>query len=192
MLRFGTISEVKPEKGLAKVNFAEDGIVSAWLPLIQNNTLGDKNYRSMKVNEHVACMMDENCENGVVVGAIYNSQDTPPYTGEKVGVKFEDGTEIVYDKGAGSYTINNPNGKIIITADADVEITCTKLVVTGDVEVTGDLEVTGSIDSTDGISSQGTIESLTDVTAGPTSISLLTHLHSGVTSGPALTGPPTP
>jgi phage baseplate assembly protein V len=192
MLRFGTISEVKPEKGLAKVNFAEDGIVSAWIPIVQNNTLGDKNYRSMKVNEHVACMMDEHCENGVIVGAIYNSTDTPPYAGEKVGVKFEDGTEIVYDKGAGTYTINNPNGKIIITADADVEITCTKLVVTGDVEVTGDVDVIGSIDSLDGISSQGTIYSLTDVTAGPTSISLTTHLHAGVTPGPSLTGPPTP
>lgn len=192
MLRFGTISEVKPEKGLAKVNFAEDGIVSAWIPIIQNNTLGDKHYRSMKVNEHVACMMDENCENGVIVGAIYNTTDTPAYSGEKVGVKFEDGTELVYDKGEGSYTIKMNSGKLIIETPSDVEITCAKLVVTGDVEITGgvtamgDMSVEGKIEATDKIASQ------TDVSAGPTSISLVLHTHSGVTPGPSPTGPPLP
>jgi phage baseplate assembly protein V len=183
MLRFGTISEVKPEKGLAKVNFAEDGIVSAWLPLVYNNTLGDKYYRSMKVNEHVACLMDENCENGVIVGAIYNSQDTPPYSGNKVAVKFEDGTEIIYDEGK---LIINTQKNVEITTPYDVEITCSKLVLTGD------LEVTGSIDSLDSINATGSIASQTDVTAGPLNISLVTHLHSGVTPGSGVTGPPTP
>ena len=184
MLRFGTISEVKPEKGLAKVNFAEDGIVSAWLPLVYNNTLGDKNYRSMKVNEHVACIMDENCENGVIMGAIYNSQDSPPYSGEKVGVKFEDGTEIVYDKGAGSYTINNPNGKIIIAADADVEITCRKLAITGN------LEVSGYIQAPQGpISTNGEIAAGVDVTVGGI-FTFLTHTHLGVTPGSGVSGTP--
>lgn len=186
MLRFGTITEVKPEKGLARVQFAEDSITSFWLPIVQDNTLGDKNYRGMKVNEHVACLMDENAENGVIVGAIYNSQDTPPYTGQKVGVKFEDGTEVVYDKGAGSYTIKLNSGKLIIETPSDVEITCSSL------KLTGDLDVTGTIDCTDGISSDGTISSLSDVTAGPTSVSLLTHVHLGVTPGPGVSGPPQP
>lgn len=180
MLRFGTISEVKPEKGLAKVRFEEDDIVSAWIPIVQANTLGDKDYRSMKVNEHVACMMDEHCENGVVVGAIYNKTDTPAYTGEKCGVKFEDGTEVVYDKGAGTYTIKLNSGKLIIETPADVEITCTQL------KLEGNLKVTGTIDATD------TITSDIEVVAGPVPVHLTTHIHPGVTSGPATTAPPQP
>lgn len=180
MLRFGTITEVKPEKGLAKVQFAEDGITSYWLPIVQDNTLGDKNYRSMKVNEHVACLMDEHAENGVVVGAIYNKTDTPAYSGEKVGVKFEDGTEVVYDKGAGTYTIKLNSGKLIIDTPANVEITCTKL------QLDGKLEVNGTIKATE------TITSDMEVVAGPTMVHLTTHIHSGVTSGPATTAPPVP
>jgi phage baseplate assembly protein V len=187
MLRFGTITEVKPEKGLARVQFAEDDITSAWLPIVQDNTLGDKNYRSMKVNEHVACLMDEHAENGVIVGAIYNKKDTPAYSGEKVGVKFEDGTEVVYDKSTSTYTIKS-QGKVVvdtqddvdITSAGNVNITCGKLIVDGTIEVTGSIKADGSIDA------EG------DVTAGPTSISLITHLHAGVTPGPSSTGPPTP
>ncbi len=188
MLRFGTITEVKPEKGLARVQFAEDDITSFWLPIVQDNTLGDKNYRGMKVNEHVACLMDEHAENGVIVGAIYNSQDTPAFTGEKVGVKFEDGTEVVYDKSTSTYTIKNPNGKVIVDTEGDVDITsagnvnitCGKLIVDGAIEVSGLIKCAGNIDA------EG------DVTAGPTSISLITHLHTGVTPGGGVTGPPSP
>ena len=189
MLRFGTITEVKPEKGLAKVQFAEDGITSFWLPIVQDNTLGDKNYRGMKVNEHVACLMEENAENGVIVGAIYNKQDTPPYTGEKVGVKFEDGTEVVYDKGAQTYTIKS-QGKVIvdtqgdveITSTANVSITCNKLIVDGTIEASGSIK------------SDGSIEANGDITAasGSIPISLISHKHSGVTPGGAITGPSVP
>lgn len=186
MLRFGTISEVKPENGLAKVRFEEDDIVSAWIPIVQANTLGDKDYRSMKVNEHVACMMDEHCENGVIVGAIYNKTDTPAFTGEKCGVKFEDGTEVVYDKGSGNYTIKLNSGRLIIETPADVEITCAKLKVDGDLEVTGDMNVSGGIDSS------GDIVSSTEVKAGPLGIALTLHKHVGVTPGPGVTGTPVP
>lgn len=178
MLRYGTISEVKPEKGLARVRFAEDDIVSDWLPITQANTLGDKAYRSMKVDEHVACLMDEHAENGVIIGAIYNKTDTPAYSGEKCGVKFEDGTEVIYDKGAKIYTINVGSGKVIINSSSNVEITCSKL------KVTGNIEVTGKIDST------GDIVSATEVKAGI--IALTTHKHIGVQPGPGVTGIPTP
>lgn len=180
MLRFGTITEVQPEKGLARVQFAEDGITTALIPIIQNNSLADKHYRSMKVNEHVACLMDEHCENGVIVGAIYNKTDTPAFTGDKVGVKFEDGTEIVYDKEAQQYTINLVSGKAVITTSREVEITCSKLKVTGDVEVTGNIEASNDI------------VSQTEVIAGPLQIALTTHKHIGVQPGPGTSGNPVP
>lgn len=180
MLRYGTISEVKPEKGLARVRFEEDDIVSGWLQITQPNTLGDKAYRSLKVNEHVACLMDTHAENGVIIGAIYNKQDTPAYTGEKCGVKFEDGTEIIYDKAEGSYLIKLNSGKLIIETPSDVELTCAKL------KVTGDVEVTGKIDASSDITSE------TEVTAGPLAIKLTTHKHIGVQPGPGTTGTPVP
>jgi phage baseplate assembly protein V len=189
MLRFGTITEVKPEKGLARVQFAEDEITSAWLPIVQDNTLGDKNYRGMKVDEHVACLMDEHAENGVIVGAIYNKKDTPAYSGEKVGVKFEDGTEVVYDKSTSTYTIKS-QGKVVVDTQDNVEI-----VTTANVTITcGKLIVDGTIEASGSIKTDGSIEANGDITAasGSIPISLITHKHSGVTPGPSITGPSVP
>lgn len=184
MLKFGIVDQVNAQKGLARVRFDEDGIVSDWLPVTQTGSLKNKAYHLPDIGEHVACLTDERAEAGVIVGAIYNSQDTPGFnTADRVGIKFEDGTEIYYDRGANEYIINS-TGKVKVTAATNVEITCEKLKITGDVEVTGDVDVTGKIDATD------TIKSTSDVVA--LTVSLKNHVHGGVTSGPSTTGIPIP
>ena len=106
MLRYGTISECDPSKGLARVFFEEDMIVSDWLPIIMRGTLKNRYASWLDTGEHVACMMDENCEDGVVLGAIYSEEDLPEYTiGDKSGVSFENGDFFVYDRAESTYKL---------------------------------------------------------------------------------------
>lgn len=197
MLRFGTISKTDNDKGLAKVNFPADGIESAWLPIIQKNTLSNKHFHTFDVGEHVACLMDENAENGVIVGAIYSKNETPgTVKGADIqGVEFEDGTTVQYNRSTNELTINCVGDVTVICQNANVEASTKVTLDTPDVEVTGNLTVGGAIDATGNMSTSGTIEATGDITSSSgdvvaTTISLKTHIHPGVQPGGGSTGTP--
>lgn len=101
MLRFGNISSVDTERGLARVRFEEDDIVTALLPMIGARTSKDKFYAMPDVGEHVACLMDEYAENGVILGAIYSTKNVPGEVKgqDKIGVEFASGDLIEQDRG---------------------------------------------------------------------------------------------
>ena len=106
MLKFGTITSINPLTARARVQFAEDGMNSYWLAVLQNRTLNDKFYSMPAVGEQVACLMDENSEEGVILGAIYTSEDTPVIETEKqYSANFEDGTLINVDKETQTLTL---------------------------------------------------------------------------------------
>ena len=163
MLRLGIISELGTGEynGYCRVSFDEVEMVSAWLPLPSTGTKTCKVWQPLEVNSQVACLMDKECEQGVVVAALWSDADTPPEwaNAQTMGVQFADGAQVYYDAGAHKLIVNAP--------DSEVEMTITKLKITGDVEVSG------------------------EVTAGMAAIpiALTTHKHptpSGVS------GPPTP
>lgn len=189
--KFGTISETK--KGFARVKFDDDDIVSNWLPVMVRRSLGDKDSWPYKVNEHVFCMMDENCEYGIIQGAVYNDADTPD-TNEGAGKfrkLFEDGSFIEYNNNTHELTCNI-QGKIKaiatgnieatsqaeIKANASTKITCTAPIIKldGDVQITGDVQVDKTLTAT------------TDVQGGGKSLKL--HVHTGVQPGAGVSGPP--
>lgn len=62
--------------------------------------------------------------------------------------------------------------------------------LTDKIEIMGDVEVTGFLSSTEDIEAIGEIVALALIPA--LSVSLSTHTHSGVTTGPGTTGPPVP
>lgn len=68
---------------------------------------------------------------------------------------------------------------IYLKANGSIDI-----LTAGAVNITGDLNVTGDINA------DGTITGTTDVVGGPLSVSLATHVHSGVTPGSGNTGGP--
>lgn len=149
------------------MSFPADGIVSGWLPLIVSKALKDKHYYMPDINEPVACLMDENLEDGVILGATYNGNAVPGTAQGKdvTSIEFEDGTLISYDRSA---------SKLSIKCVGKVEIE------TPDAEIKGPLKVTGNI------SANG------EVTARATSlnVSLSTHNHPTAPTGPV--SPPTP
>lgn len=182
MLRFGIISEADHNKGLVRVKFAEDDVVSGWLPVIQKSTLKNKSYHTYDVNEHVCCLMDENAEHGAVLGAVYSKNETPGSVkgGDVQGVQFEDGTKVSYNRSTHELKIEcTGDVKVIcknatIDADTAVEITAPQVNIDGQLNVTKD------------------IKSDMNVFAGPMNIGLSTHKHTGVQSGPATTATPIP
>lgn len=166
--KYGIISEVK--KGYAKVTFEEDEFVTDWLPVLVRKSKSDKESWQLEINEHVVCLMDETCDEGVIIGAIPNEEDQPD-GGEGKGKfrkLFSDGTLIEYDKNSHKLTVDVKGelkaittGKATITSDADIEanaganlkgVAATKATIeapaidlTGNVKITGTATITGSL-----------------------------------------------
>nr|WP_295875665.1 phage baseplate assembly protein V [uncultured Chitinophaga sp.] len=204
VFKYGVISEVKP--GYAKVYFEEDDIATDWWPVVRRTSLKDKESWPLNVQEHVACLCNTHCEDGVVIGAIHNTvdvvdQDAGP---DKFRIAFEDGTTIEYDKGSHKLTAI-VKGSVDITATQDIsatsltsisatatvaaEVKAPSITLTGNVTITGTLTAAGGITTQSDIQAAGNIIG-TDVRAG--AISLTTHKHSGVRSGTDSSGPPSP
>lgn len=95
-LRFGTVSQVDNSKGLVRVNFEEDNIVSYWLSVAVPSTKDDSFCSMPDIGEHVYCVMDENSENGVVGGAVFSADHLPALATR--GIQFKDGMVIKYDR----------------------------------------------------------------------------------------------
>ena len=175
LIKFDVISECKPESGLYRVKIDEDDMVTRFIPVINLNTLKTKSESPLSVNEHVACLMDSRCENGVIIGAIYSSVDTPADgAGEDIfRTTYEDGSIISFDKSKGEYTLDM-KGDIILNVNSTK-----KVKINGDIKVTGDIDVTGKITATG------------DVVGAHVSLQQHQHPYVNVTS-PATTSSPIP
>jgi phage baseplate assembly protein V len=196
MLRFGNITEVDPSKGYARVTFTDDGIVSDWLQFVVMGAIKDNFSHTFSVNEQVACLMDENSEEGVILGAIFNDKTPPNNAGDGVfRVKFDDDSVIEYNRNSHEYTLDI-KGKINITAQTEVNInalnaniTATAVAkiqapaiqLTGAVAISGALTVGGTITAPGGAAISGDLKATGDVLAGI--VSLKTHRHTTTTNG---------
>ncbi len=197
MIRYGHITELDASKGLARVKFDDDDIVSDWLQIVSKNAKSTKTESWFDVDEFVACAMDEHNEEGVIIGALYHEGNAPPL-GDKdtVGVTFPDGTVIKYNRSDSKFTINCAGEvnvsctKANVTASDSVKIDTPTAQFTGDVQIDGGLTASGSVTATGDISTQGSVEATGQVSAHagtPIVVRLSTHIHptpSGPSSSP--------
>lgn len=219
MLRFGAITEIDVNKCYARVTFMDDDVVSDWLQICVMGAVGNKYFHMFDINEQVACLMDENSDEGVILGALFNDK-TNPSGGNKdvVRVQFTDDSFIEYNRASHEYNINI-KGKVNITAESEVNVSAqvvtieadmvdvdaTNINLTGNVIVTGNITASGTVSaaaisapiiSGPGVSmTGGNLEADgelkgSSVKAG--TIDLGTHTHTGVTTGGGTSGPPTP
>lgn len=138
--RVGQVTARDPATCRVRVTFAEaDALVSGWLPVLQPKTLRDRAYWLPDLGEHVACLLDVDAEDGVVLGALYSAADpVPPIDGrapdgEAWHVGMADGTTLTYDRVAHRLAIAIPgpgaaltiqvNGPVTVDAAADVTLT---------------------------------------------------------------------
>ncbi len=182
--RLGIVTQIDPARVMARVKFTDiDELVSYWLPVMQAKTLRDKCYWMPDINEHVACLLDENGEEGVILGAIYSEADSAPVNSEdKRHILFDDGTYIEYDRAAHKLTADvkgDVEATISGTLTADVAgnttLTTPLCTVNGNVKVNGN--ITASLQIYDLNGSRNSLSALRDVYDS--------HVHGN-------SGPPTP
>lgn len=166
MLKFGIVTNINPSSAQARVQFADDDVLSYWLPVLQQKTQKDKFYAIPDIGEHVACLMDDNSEEGVILGAIYSAlDDTPVSSKAQLMIKFEDESFINFDKETGILTLKF-NG----------------------IDVISDINQTGKLQNSDGITSASDVS---DKTSSMQSMrdKYNPHTHTGnqgsPTSGPS-------
>ncbi len=124
MLRFGIVSQIDPINVQARVSFEDDESTSFWLPVLQTKTLKDKFYAMPDIGEQVACLMDENSEDGVILGAIYSTEDVSTTQSEKqLSVNLEDGSYINADKE--NHTLIVAFSKMKLIGNIEHEVTFT-------------------------------------------------------------------
>lgn len=121
MLKYGNICDIDAANGLARVQFDDDGVTSGWLPVVTLGASGNSYSHAFDVNEHVACLMDEDAENGVILGAIYSQVQQPDGGNkDKVRVKFTDGASVQYDRAASKLSVKVGTTELDITEDGFV------------------------------------------------------------------------
>jgi phage baseplate assembly protein gpV len=114
MLKFGKITNIDYENCKAKVQFDDNKIVSKYLPISVNYSFGDSHTFSFEINTPVFCIMDDNLENGVIGGAIYNKNTLPKGAAKnKFSHEFSDGTRIEYNKESHELNITGSGLKVI-------------------------------------------------------------------------------
>lgn len=105
MIQFGQVKDIS--QGRVKVYLPTDDFVTGWLPVVQPATNQDKAIAVPGIDSHVAVLLDENAEDGVCLGAIYDESNTPDTTsdGSVYAVDFRDGTKISYDASASELVV---------------------------------------------------------------------------------------
>lgn len=172
-IKIGIVSSANYAKATVKVGFEDlGGKVSRDLPVLFPFVSKDKAFYMPKVGEQVLCLFLSNSkEKGFVLGSFYDANNATGMSGDMFSIKFEDGTQIKYDKASKNLdiacpgTINitgnlNINGNLnagamkiidgVLTIDSDTTVTGA-LNVNGDTQVTGNLDVNGNINSTGSI-----------------------------------------
>lgn len=207
MLKFGIISQIDLDKGLARVYFEEDDFVSAPLKISVMRSGPDQVSFPFDINEHVWCLMDEHCEYGVIGGAVYDEGNKPSGSGKgKLKFSFADTSTIEYDRISHILTLDikgkaviNCTGKAEISA-SEVDITAAKTTVTGILEVSGAATVMGilsmgglagisgaPIPGGDAVLNVKDVVATGDVKVG--TVSLKTHIHTSGGAGSPTTAP---
>lgn len=106
MVKFGKICDVDLARMRYRVELDGDGVTTHWLPMLVPDSRAAKYFIPLEANTHVSCLMDDRCENGVVLGAIYDlSNGAGNGSADTSRITFPDGTVVEYDAGASKLTV---------------------------------------------------------------------------------------
>lgn len=174
LIKIGEVSSINPAKCTARVVFDdEDGLVSYDLPVLQRNTLKNRDFAMPDIGEDaIVLFFGEGQEDGVIIGSIYAGEVTPPEsTEDRRTVVFDDDTRVCYDRQEHKLTVTIEGTEIVfnrqdgsITVPNAVTINCTTATVnasssvtldTPKTDVTGVLNVAGLITGKDGLAVSG-------------------------------------
>lgn len=172
--KIGEVSSIDPARCTARVIFDdENSMVTYDLPIMQRNSLGNRDYQMPDIGEDVLCLFrSDGFEDGVIIGSFYAGDVEPPETtADRRTVVFKDGTRICYDRAAHTLTVTIAGTEIVfdqqkgsITVPDSVTVNCTTATVNAsssvtinspDTTCTGNLTVAGLITGQGGFTVTG-------------------------------------
>ncbi len=120
----GIVRENDPRTGRSKIEVVdEDGTQSFWLAWNMPAAGASKVFNQPDLGSQVNVLLDRHGEDGVILGARYSQEDKPPTeNGQILKALLEGGFNLEYDKGAGTLTLNVPNGTTISAGPSRVVI----------------------------------------------------------------------
>jgi phage baseplate assembly protein V len=126
MVRCGRATKIKTDKSIAAtVTYPDRGFQSGYLLVLQRNTIGHQDYYVPVPGEPVwVIMQGKSLNRGLILGSAYTEGSLPPFNSTTIrGMKFADGSYIIYDTaGGGNYQLNLA-GKITATIKGDLVAT---------------------------------------------------------------------
>lgn len=113
----GIITDRDKDTVQVRVKFPETGLTSNWLKVLVPLAKESQCFYLPRINEQVICLMDENMEDGVVIGAVYTKTQVSPTVPDtdSVGWLFEPNTYAYY------YAADNKLGATVGNASVEVE-----------------------------------------------------------------------
>jgi len=138
----GYISAIDEKLMQAKVKLPKHGdIETDWLQIMNRNA-GIKDYFNYDEKVYVACIMDDNLEDGWIIGTLEPEDVSFDESGKDIYYKkFTDGTLIKYDRKAHKLSVElKGDGEITIDKKLTVKVS-NGYEIQGDVKITGKLEV---------------------------------------------------
>ena len=179
LIRVGTVAEMDLDAARCRVTSGE--ITSDWIPWLVPRVGNSIEWSAPSIGEQGVVL----CPDGDTIGAVFlrgiysDSIAAPDSSEHRHLVRFPDGTEIRYDDEAHALAVTIADGGTVeVTASGGVTVSAQDgVTINADTTtINGDVQVNGKLTASD------------DVVGG--GISLMTHTHSGVQSGGAMTGPP--
>lgn len=157
-LKFGFVSALDATTHRVRVKLPDlDDLETYWLPVLCLRTRRDRVEHLPDVGDHVAVLLDQNGEDGLVLGAIFSARDPAPGGGPDItAARFADGTVVEYDRAAHRMLLS-VRGPVEVVADGPVSITAPSVHVTAQ-SVTIDspqVTVTGKLTVGNGIAVSG-------------------------------------
>lgn len=107
MLVFGKVNNVDHATGKVRVLLPAEGITTGWLPLATPGTRGAVYFAPLQINSTVACLMDENAEDGVVLGAIFSEVDRAGGTATEHKIELPGGARVSFDTLTRQFEVTN-------------------------------------------------------------------------------------
>jgi len=143
-IKFGTVSAIDAAKHMVTVTLDDEDITTHWLMVSSPFAYSAQKYGIPPVGTPVWCLLDEDCEVGVVGGAHYTDASPPPVSSEtKDHIAYPDGTTIEYDWDTHELAAS-VEGTATLTATGDVSID-TEGNLRG--QATGDVSITAGGDA---------------------------------------------
>lgn len=145
---YGTVSAVDEATMRVRVRLPEiDNLRTWWLPVIGRKTLKDKDYWLPDEGEQVVVLLDENGEDGVVLGAVFSDVDEVPVVSrDKWHRRFADGATLEYDRASHVLKVQGVE-RVIVEAGESIMLQAGTLVTIDapDTACTGNLLVAGGL-----------------------------------------------